>query len=250
MKTLRHFYMMFVGFVAFGLIGEAHASWYYLKTPEFMSDKYPNAYPCTPGDGYNGKVTVDCSLSDMPDTITVITKSDYGVRSKKITTFDNVHCLDGICATTQEKVYSGMFSVPDGMRRNIRLRYIPLTIGYYIHRHPENNHIWAWRYGTGPLAEEFPIPYIEHDQGAYYLNVANYQDTVSTSGHQTYDLWCDPRGDLCSFTDDEGVEYKLSREYLPQHIPLAEDTSDCLQEVCYDDNMDVIGLNPDYHLFD
>lgn len=76
------------------------------------------------------------------------------------------------------------------------------------------------------------------------------QPTSFKNASTTYDLWCDPRGDLCSFTDDEGVKYKLSREYLPQYIPLAEDTNDCFQEVCYDDNMDVIGLNPNYHLFD
>ncbi|XKH61866.1 hypothetical protein LG290_04525 [Halomonas sediminis] len=89
-----------------------------------------------------------------------------------------------------------------------------------------------------------------YDHVTYYQN--DTQEIVSTKVSATgnvYDLWCDPRGDLCTFTDSDGTNYKLSREYLPQHIPIAADTSDCMQEVCYDENMEVIGLNPDHHLY-
>jgi hypothetical protein len=67
--------------------------------------------------------------------------------------------------------------------------------------------------------------------------------------HPVYDLWCNQQSDLCTFTDDEGTLYKLGREYLPYHIPMSPDTLECMLEVCYNDDGDIIGLNPDYHLF-
>lgn len=60
----------------------------------------------------------------------------------------------------------------------------------------------------------------------------------------TYDVVCSPRDDMCQY---ENVE--LSRKQLLEYIPIAQDTSDCMDEFCYNDTFEVIGLNPDYGLY-
>lgn len=95
--------------------------------------------------------------------------------------------------------------------------------------------VHTYQYGTGPYADNFP-PYI----------IENTAQATPSSTQTTYDLWCNPKGDVCLYTDEQGTEYRLSREELPNYIPMADDTSDCFGETCVNAEMNVIGLNPDY----
>ncbi len=63
-----------------------------------------------------------------------------------------------------------------------------------------------------------------------------------------YDIWCNPKGDDCFLTTNSGGR-KLTRERLRAHIPMADQTVNCSLEFCYNDDQDVIGLNPEYYLW-
>lgn len=67
-------------------------------------------------------------------------------------------------------------------------------------------------------------------------------------GVRIYDIWCNPKGDDCYFTTNTGGR-KLSRARLRAHIPMADDTSNCVLEFCYNEQQSVIGLNPAYPLW-
>lgn len=72
-------------------------------------------------------------------------------------------------------------------------------------------------------------------------------DVSSSKTSEKLDIWCDPQGDTCSTPKGE-----LSREALPKHFKFADanDSSlDCMQELCYNQNQDVVGLNPNYSLY-
>lgn len=63
-----------------------------------------------------------------------------------------------------------------------------------------------------------------------------------------YDIWCSAKGDDCFLTTTTGGR-KLSKSRLKAHIPMADQTTDCSLEFCYNASGDVIGLNPEYPLW-
>lgn len=82
--------------------------------------------------------------------------------------------------------------------------------------------------------------------GAIYA-VRNTGADTSPAVSEKLDIWCDPQGDTCTTPKGE-----LSREELPKHFKFADVNSqgiDCMQELCYNQNQDVVGLNPEYSLY-
>lgn len=265
---MKHFCYMVLFYLVFGITAEAHAGWWYKETPSYLSTQYANEITCRAGAAdLSGALSIHCYPEGISAKEQVVIVTDEG--RTVVEYFDTVaiaDCSQGACVDIQSGDYLGKIDLsridPD-YRRHFGLDFIKVFSGYYIHMNPDGN-ITAYRVGTGPLAEDFLIPMIENDEDAFYHDlipagsVLHNAPTITapqgpsmTGGYNdgTYDLWCDPRGDYCHYTADDGSEYKLTRDELLDYIPLAVDTSDCMMEVCYDTDMEVIGLNPDYHLF-
>lgn len=64
----------------------------------------------------------------------------------------------------------------------------------------------------------------------------------------TYDVFCPLHKDLCLITVD-GVDEEIWRDRLPEYIPLATEFKNCYLEFCFNDRLQVVGLNPSYHLW-
>jgi len=266
---MKTFIYIVLSFLFFGITAEAHADWWYKETPSFLSDQYPDTLSCrTDGLNHSGKLSVLCYPKGIAATEQVLVKTTDGkVQVESHDTVAIANCSQGLCVDTRYGDYMGKLDLsrlPDASRKILGLDFIKVFSGYYLHLN-DDDIIVAYRVGTGPLADDFPIPLIEDDAGAFYHDLAGVEETTesaitvsapqgsSMSGGQTdetYDLWCDPRGDYCYYTTDDGTGYELTREELTTYIPIAQDTSDCDMEVCYDADMNVIGLNPQYHLYD
>lgn len=83
------------------------------------------------------------------------------------------------------------------------------------------------------------------DGGVYAVRIG--APASSSKASETLDIWCNPLGDTCSTPKGE-----LSREALPKHFKFADandSTLDCMEELCYNQNQDVVGLNPNYSLY-
>lgn len=56
----------------------------------------------------------------------------------------------------------------------------------------------------------------------------------------TYDVWCDPKSDLCDYYDQE-----VTRTWLVANMPQVK-TKWCDELFCYNENYNaVVGINPD-----
>lgn len=234
MHALNKFYAMTMAFLMFGLIGEAHANIVYVDEPAFMSSQYDDTYPCKKT--RNGTGMLLCAEYNAPLTTTTLVRDQatgqQWVRTDKMLVFAT--CQGGYCVDKNRNMIGRATNSTSAFQ-------VGILEGYYLVMDGQQG--TAHRFGTGPLAQEFP---------PYTVLAYNYQtvsNTTASSDPSVYDLWCDPQGDYCYYTTNDGSEYQLTRDELLDYIPIAQDTSDCMMEVCYNADMDVIGLNPDYHLF-
>lgn len=249
-------------------VAEANADWWYKETPSFLSNQHPNEFTChTNGLNHSGKLIVNCYPKGIDAKEQVLVKTADGrVQVEYHDTVTVVDCQQGLCVDKRYGDYMGrvdLSRIPDDVETVIGLDFIKVFSGYYIHLN-EDDVMSAYRFGTGPLAADFPIPMIEDDADAFYHDltpagsfthnaptIIAEQGPSMTGGYNdgTYDLWCNPRSDYCHYTADDGSKYKLTRDELLDYIPLAADTSDCMMEVCVNADMEVIGLNPSYSIF-
>ncbi len=250
---MKKFFTYVAAFLFFGTVAEAHAEWWYYETPSFYSADYPNEVNCRYSDHLSSQRTDIFNCYPEPlnsKTENVVVQYDSGeIKVETITVTNAANCNDGLCVGAWSDEFLGKLTNP---RNPTKKLHALLMQEYYLHNHPATGEVYAYRKGTGPMATSFQITHIENDHNAFYNHagvVAANDTTSQATGGQTFDLWCNPRGDFCNYTDADGVEYRLDRDELPNYIPIAEDTRDCNMEVCYDDNMDVIGLNPEYYLF-
>lgn len=259
---MKKFFLMLFAMVAFGGMADAHADWWYYETPSFYTAEFPNEMGCymEVGPQYLGqKLLVRCRPKEM-DSITerVTIKEDGGqIYVETIQRITHADCTGGTCVDTTTGEYLGKLDYPadSDVWKGLHMDQIQLLRGFYLNRDPDTGYVRIYRKGTGPLADTFQVPLIENDADAFYRHtegmepVSNTTSQETTNIQKTYTLWCNPRGDFCDYTDDEGIDYRLRREELPEYIPIATDTSDCYMEVCHNTDMEVIGLNPNYHLF-
>lgn len=64
----------------------------------------------------------------------------------------------------------------------------------------------------------------------------------------TYDVFCPPHEDRCNITVD-GVDIEMWRDQLPKYIPIASASKGCYLEFCFNERLQVIGLNPNYAIW-
>jgi len=92
-----------------------------------------------------------------------------------------------------------------------------------------------------------PVDYYLKDIGGSIFAVRQGVTVSGSKASETLDIWCNPLGDTCSTPKGE-----LSREALPKHFKFADandSTLNCPDELCYNQNQDVVGLNPNYSLY-
>ncbi|WP_282397111.1 hypothetical protein [Pseudomonas sp. PS01298] len=189
----------------------------------------PNAIKCT---GPHNNVCTDTS---RPDDIIVQYKDAYGkVTMQQESSFEIITCI-GISdkCIDNDRNYRGKSATG----RDIK--YVVFK-DFYVYPGGDGTD-WAYKNGTGPLfgGAVSSAPVIAPA-------ITSVKATPTASG--TYDIWCDPQGDSCDLTIDGGSDM-VSRDRLPVYVPIASDTGNCSMEFCYNSNQDVVGLNPDYHLW-
>lgn len=253
---MKHFLTVMFAMFTFGAIADAHAQWWYYETPPFYSAEYPSDVKCRydveASDKYNGVNDIyDC----YPQNLTasrgqVLLTDDTGqIYTKTVALTRKVGCEQGLCTPSGQDTFLGKLTPSSYTRSSVYGVTLQVMQEYYIHNHPETGEVYAYRNGTGPLADAFQLVHVDNDQGAFYHSAVEAPSTPIAQTDGVYDLWCNPRGDFCDYTDGQGIDYRLGRDELLNHIPIASDTSDCYMEVCHNANMDVVGLNPSYHLF-
>ena len=154
---------------------------------------------------------VDCTDPQRPHMESFYYKDDYGnTKVGNRETRVMAGCRNGICSDTENNP-RGEENFNPSFRFMIHREYYLKIIG---------DDVYAVRFGTAPTS------------------------AVET---EVLDIWCDPQGDTCTTPKGE-----LSREELPKHFKFADVSAqgvDCMQELCYNQNQDVVGLNPEYSLY-
>lgn len=227
--------------LAFGMVANAYADWVYAHPPVWMTD-YPEAISCT-YDLQKNQSGIHC----LPDGISI-----YAPPIEKVVLYNPLtqryheeyksiimsgRCNNNICLSSGTDI---------GRVNNWDFQLqVAMLHGYYFYgsgKYIDQGENTAYRFGTGPLGHMYP-QYEVLDTGNVFGESSTPEPFAANSA-VTYELWCSPREDLCSYTDANGNRHRLERDELPDYIPIATDVSDCADEVCYDANGDVIGLNP------
>lgn len=189
----------------------------------------PDSISCT---GPHSNV---CTDTTRPDDIVVQYKNAYGkVTMQQEPSFEIVTCIriSDKCIDN-DRNYRG---------KSITGRDVKYVVFKDFYIYPgDDGKDWAYKNGTGPL-------FGGASAGNAVVAPATSSVKATPTANGTYDIWCDPQGDSCDLTIDGGSD-QVSRARLPVYVPLASDTSNCTMEFCYDSKQDVIGLNPDYHLW-
>lgn len=189
----------------------------------------PNSIKCT---GAHNNVCTDTS---RPDDIVVQYKDAYGkVTMQQEPSFEVITCIriSDKCIDNDRNYRGKSITGRD-------VKYVAFK-DFYIYPGGDGKD-WAYKNGTGPLFGGAPA-------GNAVVAPATTSVKATPTATGTYDIWCDPQGDSCDLTIDGGSD-QVSRARLPVYVPLASDTSNCSMEFCYNPKQDVIGLNPDYHLW-
>lgn len=198
----------------------------FYERPLFMSAWLPDRIDCT-FDTHTGNG--QCIAQDLPLTVKAILVKLDGTAKRTITypTLNKYRCFGGICddiALTS----TGLLESPNGWPAKKPMTWI-VTENYYLVN--DDGVVSAYRRGRGPLATQYPEPMI--------YNEFHYKKAVDQE--ISYQVWCNPKADVCDLGGKE-----VTRDQLPQYIPIVF-TDNCALEFCYDKDMNVMGLNPDYY---
>lgn len=176
----------------------------------------PNAIKC------DALVKGVCTDASRPDKVVMQyrDRTTGALSMKEETTYELVYCRPrkDLCFDDMDNYRGKSVQTKDS-------RYVVFK-DYYVYPAADGSD-WAYKNGTGPLFG-----------GAL---AANTPTPTIKATHKTFDVWCNPVGDNCVLNTKP-----IARARLKAHVPLADDTSNCSLEFCYNDNDDVIGLNPDY----
>lgn len=189
--------------------------------PEFAQYNTPDVIPCQMHNGF-----YLCTDASRPDEHVVRYQNNATgeITMQKEKTYEVVRCREKGCKDTSGN-YRGevKFIQPHPAGQSMSGQTI-IFKDFYVY--PGNDgKDYAYRTGTGPL----------------FGGTVASTTTQSTSSNTIFDIWCNPQGDYCDYQNQQ-----LTRAQLPQFIPVAKDTSDCMLEFCYNAKTEVIGLNPDY----
>jgi len=226
---LLTFYILLFGWA--GTVTAAEKQAVFIDPPYFLTDAIPDVVECSKQQLIQRGVmpqSIQCVIESAPRSSDVLVGYSDG-SDQWITSVANaewVTCGPRYCKTQRGEPAGQLNGLIQG-----QLQVFTMA-GYYLA--VDHGVIRAHRRGTGPMAEQYPRYYVQRWDG----------QAQQASTQKTYDLWCNPRGEYCTFTLD-GTEYRTTREELPLYIPMA-DGGDCMIEVCYNDNGDVIGLNPNH----
>lgn len=190
----------------------------YVKADIWSQYPTPNTLPCI-----EQPRATDCTDKTRPaEHVVQYRQTDGQVTMRQERTFDLVTCYvqAGKCVD-QARNYRGKAV-------GVESQAFAIYKDFYVYPGSDGKN-YAYKNGTGPLFGGQPAG----------------GQAQPTSASKVFDIWCNPQGDTCDYQNQQ-----LTRNQLPQHIPQASDTSNCISEFCYATNgSDVIGLNPDYYIW-
>ncbi|MDI4636695.1 MULTISPECIES: hypothetical protein [Halomonadaceae] len=240
-------------FIAFGLSAEVHANeWWYIDTPTRLTAEAPDAVPCQIVS--EGGLYLDCRVEGLPSQETVLYRTDQenGI-------FTKAEANNTIATHQGNGIYqeSGNFigKLPTGTDYwgHINKSLIRITKDYYLHPEPETNRAFAYRYGTGPLADDFELPYIENDQDAFYNYSPNERAKAEVPKKDEEPYTPPPEGtyrvlscyDTCRIELSENEVVEVDFYDLPDYIPLSQpgETMQCGGTFCRDAEGHITALN-------
>lgn len=197
----------------------------FFERPLFMSAWMPDQIDCQfDVKTGNGK----CVAPDVPLTVKAILVKLDGSGKHTITypTLGKFMCYSGICDDITGAV-AGLLESPKGWPEKKLTTWI-VTENYYLNN--DNGHVSAWRRGKGPQALAYPEPMV----------YSEFHYTKAVAGEITYQVWCNPKADVCDLGGREVARPQL-RLYIPEKF-----TDNCIEEFCYDKGLNVVGLNSDF----
>lgn len=214
---------------ATSLIAVADVQYVYNGRPAWYTSEFPDHIDCHPT---QLPARGECKLPNLPATtqVTISQPNGSDFQVIELPTVQQVLCKGNVCSDPY-KHPAGNATNPSHYPNNLPyIWFVPQ--GYYVTK--EGIQYRAYKHGTGPFGKRFNLPIIANDEGA---------DQIGT---KTYDVWCNPQSDTCTF---EGQE--VEREKLKMLIPqIATDWCDLV--FCYNNsNYDaVVGRDPDGMLSD
>ncbi|HHM9419864.1 TPA: hypothetical protein ACRMDH_003937 [Pseudomonas aeruginosa] len=189
--------------------------------PQFAQYQTPDVIACQSANGtLYGYPAVLCTDASRPEKHVVRYQNNATgeITMQEEDTYDLLRCdvRLGKC-TDRSKNYRGKVTATKDS-------YYIAFKDFYVHPGTDGKE-YAYRTGTGPL----------------FGGTAASSQSKPPSNDVAFDIWCNPQGDYCDYQNQQ-----LTRAQLPQFIPVAKNTSDCMLEFCYNAKTEVIGLNPDY----
>lgn len=221
-----------LGLLMTALTLPAYANVTLYDRPAFMAESMPERIPCE----YNNRAALWECVGDvvlLPSQIAVKVIDNGNVRVEFVNTIVKAACHMGVCFNTATRA-----SVGDAQPTMAAGAYATtqwhLYEGYYLTADTDGK-VYAFKNGYGPKGSSYP-PYRIHTEAA---------DKPLAKAKGTFDVYCSPRSDTCTFGADNR---EVEREDLPKLMPVGG-SDNCIDEFCYNDYQEIIGLNPDYGLF-
>lgn len=237
---MQRFLYITLMYLALGISGHAYADLYFMDPPWFTDPDKPDTIDCRKNGRdviWNQPVHIfSCPIEGITLGYfrAMVHDDETGDnRIQNIPYYNRILCQDGYCTRERSDIPEGRAT---GLAQGDSV-VVTAPMGWYVVA-SGTEAVTAHRWGTGPYADQFPQIILWGDA-----------DPVSTSNETTYDVWCNPRADYCTYTTN-GQRLQLDRNELDQYIPMADpQQADCYSTewVCFNRNGDVVGLNPDMY---
>lgn len=197
----------------------------YLGTPVFYGKYTSDQVGCVYNQGANYGFCGDIRDPEEGEIgLTNPTEPNRGVGAM-IRLFTEVTCVNGKCASN--------YGEPLGYMANTGTSYWYIPTGYYLSNNGQN--ILAYRQGTGPRANEFPmapVKVLDALQDPPRGIVRHYNDNL-----ERYNVYCNKALE-CNYMGRVLVASQL-HQYIPKVM-----THNCGDVFCYHADRTIAGLNP------
>ncbi|MFC7091152.1 hypothetical protein ACFQH5_16530 [Halomonas salifodinae] len=246
--------------LALGLIGEVHANeWWYVNTPTRLTAEVPDTIPCRLV--VEQGLFLDCRVESLPSQETILYRTDQ--RSEILTKIESnniiaTHQGGGIYQDSISNSFVGQLPTGDEYWEDVNRSLIRITRDYYLHPDPSTNRAYAYRYGTGPMADSFEPPYIENDHDAFYQTHPSMRAQVEPTEVEPHALPPEHKfqvylnGDGYIIETPDGERSEVSELRLHHHLPFVRPTEQnivCRDIFCLDTADDfVVGLNHEEYI--
>lgn len=254
---MKSFMVVALALLTLGLVGNAHADFWFVERPDFMAHDLPDYHPCEVKPKSRHPAERTCSLQSEREGIVYSDGQKTWVERQH----KNIHanCYEGFCQAPYEDRIDYLGKANHQTQKSITIpRYYYVWGSEALEGDTVLFHLY--KRGTGPAAEQFPGWYVEHDTPAP-MSLANPEgDIISVVCGERAVTHNECEVTIGGYRDVSGDSFKsafFSVEEIREALHFAvidEETEkthhpDCYEGQCKTFRGHFIGLDPDFPLW-